>query len=699
MSRTIVALAALLAACGSTSAEAPRTTPVPRPSVTYAQKEGFPGSLRVRFAARDASRGLFAHPWPSELDRKGDGSIDLTAFPGRDHFAVAGFFEESEEHVLGFSVAPVIFVPFEGAPDPALVARAIETGAIRLIDIDPKSATRGHREPLRHRLFEGAHHVPDGTLALRPHGVLRPDHLYALVVARRWSNDAEPLGTTGEFEQIKSTTPHADPVLERARRVHADALEWLHESGLPRSEIGGLALFRTQAAEAPVEGIVRAADQLPPRQRPLMLRARWLESLDRASYRVIGGYYCTPTFQSGLEDAPFIQAGGLIEADAQGRPLVFDIPASSEFHVAECGGRMRARFALTVPRGTMPARGWPLMVYAHGTTGDAHSLLDGAFAEAAAGAGMAAVSTDQPLHGSADPEGARPGSASAFAIKLGPLPIPLPGTGKGGELAFYNALRPVVLRDNMRQAVADVALLARLVLGTDFATARAPDGAPLLPASPGVTGPRFDQKLGYVATGHSQGSQSMAALGSIDPLARATLLSACGGDFSSVMLAREDTQKAKRIVEIVLGLTKGELDEFHPFATAMQTMLDPVDPQTFGARHQALHHARSVLMVSGVGDTMSIDRAGAQLARAFRLQPLAPLPLAIDGLAELGIVPAPTVAKNGPEGRSTLALLQLAPTYEYEPHFVAFREPVAREVMQAYLAALARGEPAPSLTR
>lgn len=699
MSRTIVALAALLAACGPTSAEAPRPTPVPRPTVSYARHEGYAGEIRVRFATVDASRGLFAHPWPSELDRKNDGSVDLTAFPGRDHFAVSGFFEESEKHVLGFSVAPVIFVPFEQAPDAATVARAIETGAIRLIDVDPKSTTRGQAEPLRHRLFDGASHVPDGTLAVRPKGVLRADHLYALVVERRWSDDAEPLGTTGDFEQLKSTTPHADPVRERARKIHADALDWLHESGLPRSEVGGLAVFRTQAAEAPVEGIVRAAERLAPRHQPLMLRARWLESLDRASYRVIGGYYCTPTFQSGLEDAPFIQAGGLIESDAKGRPLVFDIPASSEFHVAECGGRMRARFALTLPRGEMPAGGWPLMVYAHGTTGDAHSLLDGAFAEAAASAGMAAVSTDQPLHGSGDPQGARPGSNSSFAIKLGPVPIPIPGTGKGGELAFYNALRPVVLRDNMRQAVVDAALLARLVLATDFATAHAVDGTPLLPAHADVTSPRFDQKLGYVATGHSQGSQSMAALGSIDPLARATLLSACGGDFSSVMLSREDTQKPKRIVEIVLGLAKGELDEFHPFATAMQTMLDPVDPQTFGARYQALDHARSVLMVSGVGDSMSIDRAGAQLTRALRLQPLAPLPLAIDGLAELGIVPSATVGKNGPGARTTLALLQLTPSYEYEPHFVAFREPVAREVMQAFLGAIASGETAPSLSR
>jgi len=47
---------------------------------------------------------------------------------------------------------------------------------------------------------------------------------------------------------------------------------------------------------------------------------------------------------------------------------------------------------------------------------------------------------------------------------------------------------------------------------------------------------------------------------------------------------------------------------------------------------------------------------------------------------------------------STQALLQLEPSYDYEPHFVAYREPLARTVLMQFLSSLARGSTPPRLT-
>ncbi len=696
-----------VAACGGPPEANKPAGPAPTSAPAYDRQDGFAGAVRVAFSVADEGRSLFSTPWPTELRRHEDGRVDLTVFPGRDHFALSSLFDELEGHVLGFSIAPVIYVAFEGPIKRAAVARALERGAIRLVDVDPESPTRGRRFPLRFRLVEGARHVPDGTLALRPEEVLAPGRLHALVVERRWSPDDEPLGTSGELERVKSTVPQADAKLERARALHAPVFGWLEEQGTPRAEVGGVAVFRTQPAQQPVASLLEAVTHLTASanvtgahgaMQPIVLRAAWDDGAEGPHHRVVSGYYCTPNFQTGLEDAPFVQDGGLIEHDASGQPKPFAIPASSEYHAAECGGRMRARFVLTVPKGSMPAEGWPLMVYAHGTTGDARSALDGGFAAVAARAGMASVSTDQPLHGSGDPMGARPGSNNPFAFKLGRVPIPLPLKGKGGELAFYN-IRMGVLRDNLRQAIADGAVLARLVLATDFATAKRPDGSDALPARLDAERPHFHRELGYVAVGHSQGSQSMAALGALDPLARAALLSAGGGDFSSATLLRDDAAKVRPLVELVLGLAAGELDEFHPFATLVQTMLDPVDPQTFGVGYRDAKQPKSALLVSGRGDTMVVDKAGMALARAMGLQPIAPLVFGQAELAAAGIEATPIVLENGPERRSTLAWLQLEPSYRYEPHFVAFREPVAQKVMEAFLGALARGQGAPALSR
>jgi hypothetical protein len=294
---------------------------------------------------------------------------------------------------------------------------------------------------------------------------------------------------------------------------------------------------------------------------------------------------------------------------------------------------------------------------------------------------MASVSTDQPLHGSDDPRSARPGSATPFAFRVGPITIPLPRKGKGAELAFYNVLRPPVLRDNVRQAVVDAALLARLMLASDLTKVLSPQA--------GRSAPRFDRRFGYVAAGHSQGSQSMAVLGAVDPLVRGVLLSACGGDFSATAVHREDSRDPIRIVSAVLGLSEGELDEFHPLSTILQTLVDPVDPQSFARSYHTVAPPRSVLMVNGLRDSMTLDRSAVALASALRAQPLAPLP----GLA---IQPVASVRGNGARGKATFALMVLEPRAG-DGHFVFFDEPIAQRVSESFLRAIVGGDSAPTV--
>ncbi len=662
------------------------TTTVPVTSPTYERAEGWPGALKVSFVLSEPP-GFLARPWPMELDRKSDGTVDLSQFPARRHFVLSSTFDEVAPYINGFSVAPSILVPMEGELSDDQVAAAIASGAIQLLDVDPKSATRGKAFALRHRLYRGANYVPDGTIAVRPWDVLEPNHLYALVLKRAWGTLA-PLGTTADFERLKHTAPLANADEESARAKHANTFDWLSAQGTKRGDIAGLVMFRTQPALDPMKTMVAALERLHVSFQPKLLRATWLTQLDRPHYRTLEGYYCTPNFQSDPDEGPFMQRGGLIQSDKEGVPKPFPIPPTSSYAAPECGERMRARFVLTVPKSQMPADGWPLATYAHGTTGDARSVL-GTFASIAARAGVAVVSTDQPLHGSSDPQGLRPGSDKELKIRIGPIPIPLPMKGRGGELGFYNGLRPIVMRDNIRQAMADSALLARLMFATDFAKTS--------PGGVSAAGPRFNKSLGYVATGHSQGTQTAAPQGAFDPLAKAVFLSAAGGDFGSRAIERQDVAKIRGLLELALGIAPKELDEFHPLLNLVQTLLDPVDPQSFGSRFTNAERPRSVLLVSGVGDSMVVDRAGAALTRALRLQPIAPLSLKIDHLEEMGIHPAPEVHKNGVGGQSTMALLQLKPSYDYEPHYVLFREQTAKDVLHAYLEAFARGEGAPLL--
>src|SRR5207248_321336 len=98
---------------------------------------------------------------------------------------------------------------------------------------------------------------------------------------------------------------------------------------------------------------------------------------------------------------PFMEReGGRVLTDREGRPKVAPVPKTAPFSTPECPGQLRARFVMSVPDAPVPKDGFPLLVTAHGTGGDALSFLGkDDFAGWAAAQGYAAISTDQPLNG------------------------------------------------------------------------------------------------------------------------------------------------------------------------------------------------------------------------------------------------------------------------------------------------------------
>ncbi|MEZ4445577.1 MAG: hypothetical protein R3B72_41260 [Polyangiaceae bacterium] len=646
-------------AVGCTSAPPPSTAPA-TPYVAPAL-----GPSLATVIDDPGGEGFFRAPWPSELRRLPDGRPDLTGFPGHDHFAVAPFFAEAQREIEGFGVSPTIYLRFDRSVASTIVDEAVSEGRIALFAVDDASASSP--VALRHRYYpEATTFLPGGTLALRPVLPLEEDRLHALVVLR-------DQGARGSL----SPSPHLAAILAAPTPAHAPVLAKLRAAGVPPEAIAGLTFFRSERATGRLRSLVDGLAQLPAAYRPRLLRAFRRPDLDEAAYRVFEGRFCAPSYQEHPEASPFIQSGGLIRPGDDGRPAPQSV-AQTAYASRACGDRMQARFILTAPRDATSPR--PLLVYGHGTTGSALSLLgpDG-FAALAAEAGMIAVSTDQPLHGSDDPDTARPGSREGFVFRLGPIPIPIPHEGKGAELAFYNVLRPTVMRDNLAQAAIDTAVLGRLL------TTPPPGGLGV--QLPSVAGP------GFFVAGHSQGSQSAVALGAVDPEVRGVLLSACGGDFTASMLERPDAAVPLAIIRRALGAEDGELDGLHPILSLMQMILDPADPATFGRLYREARPARSLLMVQGSHDSMTVAHAAGSLAAAIGAEPLQPIPEPPALLAQLGLAPRAVVQGNAAGGAATFAFAQVAPLPGDEGHFVAFRDAGLRRTMVRYLAALAGPEP------
>ncbi len=645
---------------------------------------------------------FFDLPWPTEL-RRGPGPgarPDFSVFPGADTLAFGAYVEAAERDVDGYSVAPAIYFHLS-APlaAPRLPAEPRATLSARspvfLADVDPASPERGTFYPLDHRYYPTAlRFVPEGTLAVKPVAgfVLRPGTLYAAVVRRELGGQGSELGTVMDLEAVKWTRPRADPHEEAARRLHADALDYLASLGAPRERIAGVALFRTQVPEAVTTRMLEVATRLSgqPGRAPRVIEARWADALARrgGTYVTLEGVYCTPNFQSAIERAPYlVDDGGNVLLAADGTPQLSAAPRTGPYASGACGDLLRARFVLTVPVGPMPEAGFPLLVSAHGTGGDAEDFLGTHnFAGWAARAGVAVVSTDQPLHGGQG-RAPRPGSREPFALSIGGIPVPLYNGAHAAEAAFYNPVHPAAARDNLRQAALDGMMLARILVSTDFATARGADGALLLAPTPGREPPRFDRTQ-VLAAGHSQGAQSAAVMGAVDPLVRGVILSGCGGDARLGILLRDDLPMVP-VFRLLLGLADGELDAMHPLMTLLQTLADPIDPASYARLYREPTRGRrppSVLHYEGMRDSYVPAATAELLAVALRATPLSPVLKALPWLGIQEATLGDLLARPGP----TRAFAQIRPTHGEDGHFVLFLEPEAADLAVDFMRGVTR---------
>ena len=227
----------------------------------------------------------------------------------------------------------------------------------------------------------------------------------------------------------------------------------------------------------------------------------------------------------------------------------------------------------------MPAAGYPIVVYAHGTGGNYRSFIGGKRdGNALAARCIATMGIDQIFHGT------RPG----------------PRTSGTPELLFFNVENPVAARANGPQSAIDVVQQARLFTETKITIPATVVACPAREI-------RFDpDKL--VFFGHSQGGLNGPLFLAIDDQAKGGMLSGSGSMIVIALLEKtEPVNVAGLVRSAFLGLTPdeyGELDPLHPAMSLAQTIVDPTDPIHYvpmiATRPRAGFAPKSVMMTEGV---------------------------------------------------------------------------------------------------
>ena len=283
--------------------------------------------------------------------------------------------------------------------------------------ISRRARRPGTRQPVLTAFHaEAGQFIGKNWLSLRPvPGLpLRPGTTYAAVVTSRVRGaGGESVSAPADLERLLDRSqPDAEPY--RSAWVRYGALRSYLEDAPLSGQVVQATVFTTSKPTETMTAMREVVYSLP---------AAAQGSDVSASARRAGAalYQALRLAELSERRAALLRRGGDLKRDGSGRPQV----ARTE----------SLRFALSLPNAEMPASGWPVILYAHGTGGDYLTFvregLDtrAAFVELPDGKTMrmAMIGIDQVLHGPRDPQHSDP------------------------EITFFNMQNLDAARDNVKQ--------------------------------------------------------------------------------------------------------------------------------------------------------------------------------------------------------------------------------------------------------
>jgi hypothetical protein len=509
----------------------------------------------------------FAFPFPSDL-RLVDGKPNFSGFPNPNGNEIVKNVLEIAGDRNGFPVVPSAFFQFDGplaALDSIEVIAAEPGAATLLIDLEDGSLV-----PTVAATPEVDAYTPENllTVAPRPGFVLLPKHRYAFVVTtalRDATNQAvAPAAAISALRNDSSSEAGALyqalwPALEKAS-VAADSVvaATVFTTGDVVAELASLGNAILERYDVTIEKLALDADDGSSHER----------------FCELHGEVSFPQFQRGT---PPFNSEGLFEFGADG------LPVEQRKEVAP--------IVITLPKGPMPAGGYPLVMYFHGSGGVSTQVVDrGAVTEKG---GTPRVG-EGPAHVLAAHGFATVGSAHPVN------PERVPGAS---DLAYLNFDNLKAFRDTFRQGVLEQRLYLEALqkLSIDPALVAACQG-PTLPAEETAFRFRQDPVLGM---GQSMGGMYTNLIGATEPKIKAVVPTGAGG-FWSYFILETTLVGGKVLVPVLLGSSK-QLNFMHPALNLVQSGWEVVEPMIYMPRlaHRPLpdHPVRPVYEAIGKGDS------------------------------------------------------------------------------------------------
>ena len=642
------------------------------------------GKVRAYFEVPGASpKGqegdFFRLPFPNDVRIKG-GTLDLTGFPtpgpellGFD--PVKLYVDALDKGESAWGTNPTVIFRFSGEID--FDSFTTESGGmypIQWVDITPGTPEYKSSAGLYWQFDPNKTNYlcPNNISMRRPTGApMTPGHQYAVFLTTAGKSKA---GTDIERSEhltalLEDAAP-PDAVLAEAHKAFAPFRAYLKDKLIATNLVLNAAVITAGKVRDPMQQLATVVQALPaPTAKgwvkcggaakspcPQAEGTRACGDGSAAEHDEYHALVSLPVFQKGTP--PYAESGGDVRLDQ---------PERTE----------EVCLALTVPKGTMPSAGWPLVIHAHGTGGSFRSHIrpevSGALAKAATPGGtvgFAVLGIDQVQHGP------RRGASTASPNDL-----------------FFNFKNPAAARGNPLQGAVDQVALAKFAAALDIDAATS--GGDAIKVDPAA----------IVFYGHSQGStEGSLALPWTDTY-KAAVLSGNGASLIHALLAKKQPVNIAGALPFVLsdvdsktGKLRG--NDMHPVLTLLQIWIDPADPLNFGraigTAPETGKAPKHVFQTYGTGDNYSPGKTMAAFALASGLalgthDPSAstPEPIGDPGLGEKALPLSGNVTVG--TAKVTLVVREYGPPSGKDGHFVAFDVANATTDIARFLGMAAQG--------
>ena len=527
----------------------------------------------------DTPATFFDSPFPSDLRLTSAGKPDMSAFPNpRDIVIVADLLKVAGDRP-GFPVMPVAYFRFNAPLSPHTnsdVVPAATDAPVLLVDIDPDSPERGRLFPTVALTLIIDDYMDGYGLAVapRPGFVLSGDRTYAFVVMRDFGDEAgNPLGVADEVADLARGKVPDGAWGEAAAALFTPLWPTLTTLGIDTSEVAAATVFTTADVVADLYALTSALlDDYSVTIDGLAVDSddgdheRFCELLATVSY---------PQFQKGK---PPFNREGLFELDADGLPI---------WQRDEV-----APVVITLPKGEMPAAGYPLMVYFHGSGGLSSQVVD-------RGQQVDLDSSPRIGEGPAYVVAAHGLAAAGSALPVNPERVP-----GASDIEYLNFNNLTAFRDTFRQGVIEQRLFIEALRTLEIAPATlAGCSGNTLPD--GATAFKFDPDA-LVALGQSMGGMYTNLIAPVEPRIRAAVPTGAGGLWNLFILETSLLEGTKDLLAIIIGTPAEELTFMHPGMHLLAMGWETSEPVVFmprlARRPLPGHPVRPIYEPVGEGD-------------------------------------------------------------------------------------------------